>query len=170
MGRPSIPVKEKPCKQCRKMMQRQRYNGTLESRLNYKRRIFCNRDCMTNWMEGQIKVPSVKAGHRQSGKKVKSECEFCARTKTRLYVHHMDENPMNNADENLKTLCGSCHRRMHSPNFTGTPPQRKSCSLCSKPAERKGYCDTHLTRLKKYGDPLLTKKRTSSGWQLVRAD
>ncbi len=69
-------------------------SGVLEDLTAFSRRVFCNRACMAAWMEGQIKRPSVKAGHRQSSKHVKAACEMCQRTGTRLYVHHRDEEPV----------------------------------------------------------------------------
>lgn len=106
---------------------------------------------------------------RKSTEMVGTACEMCGRTKCKLHVHHRDRNPENNSLENLQTLCVSCHRLSHSPNYMGIPLQRKPCSLCSKPVARKGLCNTHLTRLKRYGDPLAKKIKTASGWQLGKA-
>lgn len=109
---------------------------------------------------------------RKSTAMVKEACELCGKTNCKLHVHHRDENPENNAPLNLQTLCVSCHRVSHSPNYTGTPPQRKPCSLCSKPVARKGLCATHLSRLKRYGDPSAKKFKTAfaGGWQMGKAD
>jgi len=38
-------------------------------------------------------------------------CERCGRCPERLEVAHLDQNPPNDADENLAALCARCHRR-----------------------------------------------------------
>lgn len=42
----------------------------------------------------------------------KESCERCGRNYN-LVVHHRDENRYNNAQDNLETLCRSCHKREH---------------------------------------------------------
>jgi len=52
-------------------------------------------------------------------------CEECHKTKAVL-VHHIDENPRNNNQSNLKLLCRDCHRavhkRMNNTRLTTTGP------------------------------------------------
>jgi hypothetical protein len=96
---------------------------------------------------------------------VKARCEVCGTTRS-LHVHHRDHDPMNNAPSNLQTLCASCHKRAHSPNYDETGTQRKSCVHCDKPSYRQGLCQTHLSRLKRHGHPLAKKRKTASGWHL----
>lgn len=170
MGRPRLPDPIKNCKKCGSRLVRKVYANTLEDRGAFRRRRFCDQACMAAWMEGRIKNPTTKNSRRQSGKAAGTECEACGRTTGRLYVHHVDHNPMNNKPSNLQTLCGSCHRRSHSLNYTGTKLQRKSCEHCSKPVARKGLCNTHLTRLKRHGHPLAKKIKTSCGWVLSLVD
>jgi hypothetical protein len=105
---------------------------------------------------------------RKSTTMVGPMCELCSKTNCKLHVHHRDENPANDAPSNLQTLCVSCHRLSHSPNYTGTPPRRIACTHCSKLVARKGLCNTHLTRLKRHGSPLAKKVNTASGWQLTQ--
>ena len=168
MANPKKSDQVKFCESCGKQMHRKRFNGVLESNSGFSRRKYCDRDCMSAGMEGVIKNPSPKTSRRQSQKKVKPTCEICGRS-GRLHVHHRDLNPMNNEPENLQTLCGSCHHRSHSPNFAGTPEQRKPCLHCSKPAMQRGLCWTHLTRFKKYGNPLAVKVKIGSEWVLKAA-
>lgn len=112
---------------------------------------------MAEWMDGQTKIPNYRNGRRQSSKTVGTDCVWCRRSDTRLIVHHIDENPLNNAPGNLLTLCGSFHRKAHSPNFDPLTGQRRACRLCEKAAMKVGLCWTHNTRLKRYGDPLVTR-------------
>lgn len=149
-------------------MSRKRFSGVLEDMAAFRKRVYCDRQCMKAAMEGTIKVQNDRNSHRQSRKQVKDACEVCGATGRRLHVHHKDGNGQNNNDSNLITLCVPCHRRWHSPYYTDMGRRRKPCQLCERPSQRKGLCGMHLQRLKKYGDPCLTKKRTPSGYALVR--
>lgn len=169
MGRPRLPDPIKFCEACKKTLKRKMFQSAIEDRTAFKKRRFCDQKCMAVWMEGRIKVLTPKNSRRQSAKTVQAACEYCSHI-GRLHVHHVDENPLNNATTNLKTLCNSCHRRSHSPNYTGIPPRKKPCSLCSKPLARRGLCNTHLTRFRKHGDPLLVKRGNASGMRIVRLD
>lgn len=162
------PIKH--CLQCNAIMKRKRCPSALESNIGFRRRKFCDQKCMAAHMTGRIKVANAKNSRRQSGRVAARECAHCHRTGCRLHVHHIDHDPMNNTPSNLKTLCGSCHRRCHSPNYEETGLQPLPCLHCDKPSVKRRLCNTHLTRLKKYGDPSLTKIRTASGWELTRVD
>jgi len=172
MAPPTLPVPAKNCLACGAPLVRKRWeNRVLEDRSNFASRKYCNRACMAAAMEGVMRaVPSPMTSRVQSGKAAKGTCEACgkARSKGRLYVHHMDLDPMNNSPLNFMTLCGSCHRRCHSRNFTANGTQRVNCVHCARPSIKRGLCYTHLTRSAKYGDALTTKVRVSSGWVLIR--
>ena len=47
-------------------------------------------------------------------KYLKVECSNCRETKSRLEIHHIDKNPFNNEELNLRVLCKSCHSREHT--------------------------------------------------------
>lgn len=53
-----------------------------------------------------------KGGIGTYQKYLKSECERCGSTE-RLLVHHKDRDRYNNTEENLETLCKSCHQAEH---------------------------------------------------------
>src|SRR5258706_3734427 len=127
---------------------------------------------MSLWMEGQIRSPTAHNGRRQAAKQVKQACENCQLPMllTRLVVHHRDEDPLNNEPSNLMTLCGSCHRRAHAPNFTATGTRRAPCKRCTAPSVKLGLCETHLSRLRRYGHALAKKRKVGSGWQLMLHD
>jgi len=42
------------------------------------------------------------------------KCVVCGAVELRLEVHHIDNQPMNNAARNLVTLCAPCHRKWHA--------------------------------------------------------
>src|SRR5574341_873468 len=107
---------------------------------------------------------------RKSTEMLGTHCEVCGKTSCKLHVHHKDRNPANNSPANLQTLCVSCHRLTHSPNYMGTPLRPKPCLYCSKPVARRGLCNTHLTRLKRHGHPLAKKFKVGYEWKLRRAD
>ena len=46
---------------------------------------------------------------------LKDHCEICNSTSD-LNVHHMDQNPLNDIDSNLLTLCLGCHTVAHTPH------------------------------------------------------
>lgn len=167
MPRKPQPDPIKNCEKCGKRLQRQRFNGVLEDMGAFLRRHYCNRKCMAAAMEGRIKSLTPHNSRRQSAKQKKPQCERCGKT-GRLHVHHKDENPLNNAPANLQTLCGSCHRLVHSPNVNKMTGQRVACLHCSKPARQRGLCWTHLMRFKRYGDPLMKKLKRGSTWILSR--
>lgn len=154
------------CAHCKKRMRRQRYQGVLESMIGFSRRKFCNRSCMAEWMTGRIKVMNDRNSRRQSGRAVRSACQLCGTDRRRLHVHHRDENPQNNRPSNLLTLCVSCHRRCHSPNYDPMTGQRRPCLHCSNQAIKRGLCSTHLSRLRRFGHPLAKKFKIGSGWVL----
>ena len=170
MPRPQKKAPKKRCRECGKVMSRKRYKGALEDLGAFKRRKFCDRQCMAANMQGTIKVPSDRNSRRQSAKSVKDQCEICGRDDTRLLVHHLDENPQNNSQGNLMTLCGSCHCHIHSPNFMDDGKTRKNCLYCSAPSVKKQMCNTHLSRLKRYGHPLGKKRKIGSEWVLMLHD
>ena len=98
--------------------------------------------------EGVIKVVGEKNSRKQSAKKNTGVCNRCGRLKgnTRLYVHHKDRNPINNDPDNLETLCGSCHKKEHTP-------ESRPCLYCDRPARHKGMCGLHWQRFRKHGNP-----------------
>ncbi len=167
MPMPRSPDPEKFCKHCGARMRRKQTGKRLEDMGSFRRRVFCNRACMTSHMEGTIKVHNNRNSHRQSCKKVEGACQVCGATNRRLHVHHIDGNGLNNNLDNLITLCVPCHRRAHSPNFTDLGRSRKPCRLCPRPAVRGGLCGMHTQRAKKYGSPFLTKRRESHGYILI---
>ncbi len=167
MAMPRKPDPAKNCRHCGKKMARKMFGKRVEDMTAFLKRPYCDRTCMSEAMEGTIKVMNDHNSHRQSCKKVKDACEVCGATGRRLHVHHKDENAMNNSEDNLVTLCVPCHRRWHSPNYTDCGRKRKPCLHCNRPCERKGMCGMHLQRLSKYGSPFLTKRRTPSGFVLV---
>lgn len=72
----------------------------------------------SNWKGGVAKTA------REESRRKKARivtCEVCTGTRT-LQVHHIDENPRNNADDNLIKLCYECHRKVHGAFRVGVQP------------------------------------------------
>ena len=155
------------CKQCSTPLVRKRFNGRLEDNGRFEKRVFCDRSCMADWMEGQIKNLTPQNSRRQSAKTVGQMCEVCQATETSFHVHHVDENPLNNDPSNLRTLCVSCHSRSHSPNFTDDGSRRVDCVYCSAPSMKRGLCFAHLSREKRHGHPLAKMRKVGSDWVLM---
>ena len=113
MGRPKLPDENKNCLQCQKPMERKRFPSSLEDRACFQRRKYCDQLCMAKHF---IKEKVTLAALRKRAEKFRgTECAECKTTKN-LAVHHLDENPANNATGNLMTLCGSCHTKWHWRN------------------------------------------------------
>lgn len=79
---------------------------------------------------GRIKEQGVGSGNASVNKNrplgiqtyrkvLKDHCEMCGKIRPRSYnpwewcVHHKDENRYNNSEENLITVCKSCHQKIH---------------------------------------------------------
>ena len=133
------------------------------------RRKYCDQACMAMNYDGLIKVLNPHNSRHQSAKVVWGNCENCGGTRL-LHVHHVDLNPLNNIPENLRTLCASCHKRLHLQlKRDANPPH--SCAYCETPARKRGMCQKHYQRWKKYGDPFLTKRHVIGApakFELVR--
>lgn len=64
---------------------------------------------------GQVFGPghhSYKSGTGVFRRFKKEACERCGSTKN-LCAHHKDRNRKNNVEENIETLCKSCHQKEH---------------------------------------------------------
>lgn len=161
MGVPPTPIEPRPCKACGELMPRKRWNGgTLEPPSMYKRRLYCDQACMAKGMTHDN--PSLSTMRKRNENLPRGDkCETCL-TSERLHIHHVDENPFNNALENLMTLCSSCHLKLHWVTGKKMPP-RKPCSVksCDQFARWNGFCGKHWQRYKKYGDPLMKKIQVS---------
>lgn len=160
------PDPEKYCGYCRKLMTRKRYNGVLESMNAFLRRKYCDRVCMAKSQEK--KNANLSAIRKRAAKYRGEKCENCGTIKN-LGVHHRDRNPKNNTATNIQTLCSSCHTKIHW-NEGKTISKKKNfyCRVCGMPARKLDMCQKHYQRFVKYGDPLLTKKKIGSRYELVR--
>jgi hypothetical protein len=107
MSTPPKPDPEKFCENCGALVTRKRFNGRLEDRGVFLRRRFCGRSC------GNSKAEVTKGAHHWRARRHRTPaCEDCATTSD-LHVHHVDRNHANNDPANLRTLCSSCHLRLH---------------------------------------------------------
>ena len=155
----------KTCRYCQAPLMRKRFSsGRLEDNGCFQKRVFCNRSCMGSAFEGVIKVMNPQNSRRQSAKVRATNCEVCNRRGH--HVHHRDENPMNNDASNLQTLCASCHRLSHEQAKRETLGLSITCFHCSSPSYRRGLCHKHLSRLRRYGNPLAKKFKIGSEWIL----
>lgn len=140
------------CKTCNSILSRKRYsNGELESILHFNKRPYCNTECMKKSFSGRkgpVGEISLRYTRILANDLVpKGPCSECGNLKG-SDVHHIDANPFNNEISNLKRLCRSCHIKTH---------RAAVCSLngCSNVHKGHGYCEKHLNRFKRHGDPLI---------------
>jgi len=159
------PDPEKFCHYCKKPLERKTINGRLEDRTVFLRRKYCNKACFGK----AIVQEHVTAGayHKRAVNFRKTTCEMCG-ARENLHAHHMDGDISNNVKLNIQTLCASCHLKHHWKIGTHAAKPRAVCRICGNPARRLVLCSMHYQRLKKYGDPCLTKKRNGSRYELVR--
>lgn len=165
MAMPKKVDPQKTCAYCGKALERKRINGRLEDRVIFLRRKYCNRLCMAQAFVKQ--EVTLAALHWRANKLKRSSCEMCPATEN-LDVHHKDGNPENNELENVMTLCDSCHAKWHWTHGKQPWKKKSACRVCGQPARKLGMCQKHYQRYRKYGDPLLAKKRRGSDYELVR--
>lgn len=115
---PTKPTPEIFCGHCQKRLERKRYGKRLEDLAVFKRRKFCDKECMARGFEAKPKKadPSWMTAHYHARKiKPPGPCEKCGAT-GKTDVHHINENWRDNSLENLMRLCRSCHLREHNGN------------------------------------------------------
>ena len=120
----ATPIKEYEhyCKYCNKLLTRNRFkNGRLEDYNVFKKRIYCNRECMKrDYLKTGINDQTYRNAHQTAhsiNKLIlkKDKCEMCGSIKN-LDIHHKDHNWKNNNLDNLICLCRSCHMKEHRSN------------------------------------------------------
>lgn len=106
---PPKPDPAKDCETCGAPLTRKRFqSGRLEDRSVFLRRRFCSIRCSST----KATLTSKDAHHWRARRHRKSACEKCGTT-TNLHVHHVDRDHTNNDPSNLRTLCSSCHMKLH---------------------------------------------------------
>lgn len=109
---------------------------------------YCSNDCQSVSQKRKISAKlsiqnidrkgehnsNYKDGRSMYRKYCKDSCELCGRKDTDfmsiglgrkrkpLLVHHCDMNRQNSDIKNLRTLCFSCHMRVHNPSSFGKYP------------------------------------------------
>lgn len=154
----------KYCGECGDLLERKRYNGTLESNHSFNRRKYCNLQCAGRG--NAHKNPSLHAIRKRYAHLMGVECEACRATEN-LDLHHIDNNPANNEIPNRMTLCDSCHTKWHWENGKKPHKKRSVCLVCGEVGKGLSLCLKHYQRQRKYGSPYLTKKKHGSHFVLV---
>lgn len=149
------PTPSKHCVHCATKLERKRFNGVLESMNCFLRRKYCNLTCSAA-ASTKDAVGEQTLMYR-ARKFVKDACETCGQASTPvrlLHVHHKNRDRTDNSADNIVTLCSSCHLKLHwkedGPGRNGVAAR---CTVCGDKAKGRGYCQKHLARVKKHGDP-----------------
>jgi hypothetical protein len=93
-------------------------------------------------------------------------CLYCG-SRDNIQGHHHEGYEKEN-HLNVIWVCSKCHGKLHSgknPNLR--KKSQNTCIVCGKPARRLNLCETHRTRLRRYGNPFLTRVKIGSDWQIV---
>ena len=107
------PDPTKSCEWCGAYFTRKRFdNGRLEDRGVFLRRKFCSLSCSTLYRHNKPS-PNIEASRKRAHRAAAQSCEICG-SSSNSTVHHIDENPMNNALSNLQPLCINCHSFWHA--------------------------------------------------------
>ena len=163
MPMPQKVIPLKFCQTCNAVLIRKRYGPSLvlEDMTAFKKRKYCGFMCMAKAME---KSQKTENGWRSHAKKFRgAKCQSCQTTKN-LHIHHKDGSFRNNDLKNLETLCAHCHLTQHWKEWR----KSRKCKICGERSHISGLCQKHYLRLKKHGNPLMTKRRIGSRWQLVQ--
>jgi len=151
-----VPIERRFCEQCRTKLVRRRGESTPK----FQRRVFCSVACSgASKMKG---IVSDSALSKRARKYREDKCESCGAThslsasgRTRpLDVHHIDGDRMNNREENMMTLCVSCHNGLGRGQGAHKPKPRARCRVCGDPARGHGLCNKHYQRWRRRGRPV----------------
>lgn len=153
--------RQKKCLNCFEPLYRKRFGKRLEDLGIFLKRKFCSMYC---FREMSVKnATSISSARKRAQMQLKDRCEECG-TINKLTIHHIDRNPLNNTPRNLKTLCASCHTKLHWKEDKKAKPKKYigNCEVCGKYGLlKRKMCQMHFQRFKKYGDPL--KKKVKVG-------
>ena len=102
------PDPVKYCEICGIKLERKRFGRRLEDRTRFLSRKTCSQAC------GNTRTVIQADSFRVRARKVIPiiTCEACQATE-RLHVHHVDRDVTNNDPSNLRTMCASCHLKLH---------------------------------------------------------
>lgn len=107
MGRPRKPDPIKFCKACGDVFERAVYKNTLEDRQRFLAREHCSQSCANK------RVDVTDAAYRwRAAQHRGTACAECGAA-TDLHAHHHNRDITDNREENIQTLCASCHLRLH---------------------------------------------------------
>jgi len=84
----------------------------------------------------RAKIPKENKVRAELQKEVSSICPFCDSTDVGHFeIHHMDENPSNNENQNLMLLCPTCHSKITKGDISRDEVYKKKIELITKPVE-----------------------------------
>lgn len=153
--RKNIKYIEKYCQYCHKVLERKRYNGVLEDFTIFKKRKYCNRECMRKaYLKVGINKKQTYSNAHTTARNInklilkKEQCEICG-SKLNTDIHHKNGDYTDNNLDNLVCLCRSCHNVQHR--------KKGICKICGLPQKALGYCNKHYIRYRKYDNPNYTK-------------
>lgn len=85
-----------------------------------------------NWKGGSL-TPNFDT-LKDKLRNIESNCTLCNKL-SKLEVHHIDENPINDNFDNLTAICHKCHSNLHKRGYSFWTGDRKDSKLSSTGAE-----------------------------------
>lgn len=122
MGRKAKPA-QKTCPACQTTFTRQRFSGRLEDYTRFTSRTHCSVECMAKAMVQPD--PTRDAYRKRVRHKRGPRCNKCG-MQSNLQIHHRNRDWRDNRDENLETLCATCHMKDHWAAGDIRPQQSRS--------------------------------------------
>lgn len=104
-----LELPDKTCLKCGGQFNRTRFGNRLEDASRFKSRKYCSKRCASFRENPKYWNSEIRERARALRKK---SCEGCG-SKNKLHAHHENGNLYDNTPENIRTLCGTCHRKHH---------------------------------------------------------
>lgn len=101
------------CIECRKVLNKSKRNHR-RCRKCASKYIVWNTDQMVAAAESSDCLDTTARQRASCRMHKKDYCQECGSHEGRLEIHHIDKSPWNNSGDNLLTLCGKCHKRVHA--------------------------------------------------------
>lgn len=96
-----------------------------------------------NTPKKRLKIPQMNKVRAELQKEIKSECPFCKNTEIGHFeIHHIDEDPSNNTEDNLILLCPLCHSKITKGDISQIAVLKKKIELMKEDVNQNSNKDS----------------------------